>query len=256
MRRPLIVGNWKMNTTLADASILATSIKNIVSDLDIDVVLCPPFVWLYPVSEILEHSPKNIHLGAQNMWHQDHGPLTGEISPLMVKSLAKYVILGHSERREHFKEDGDLVNEKIHAALKHNLKPIVCVGEKEKLQERTIEGGDMSVITQLKEAIDGITKEDIENVIIAYEPIWAIGTGQAATGAYANNVISQMREMLANKYNDAAAQRIRILYGGSVDEDNIREYLYQPEIDGALVGGASLKVKEFIKICKEAAGRE
>lgn len=261
MRRPLVVGNWKMNTTLADATILATSVKNVVADLDIDVVLCPPYVWLYPLSEILEHSAKNIHLGAQNMWHLDHGPMTGEISPPMVKSMAKYVILGHSERRANCGEDNELVNDKLHAALKYKLTPILCVGEKKKIPQEDIDSGKFDVIEELSESLDGITKDDIEDIIICYEPVWAISRGtdeskNPADGAYVNLVIEKIRGFLAKKYTSDIAERLKILYGGSVDEDNIREYLYQPEIDGALVGGASLKVKEFIKICKEAAGKD
>lgn len=265
MRRPLIIGNWKMNTTLADATVITTSVKNNVANLDIDVVLCPPFVWLYPMAEILEKSPKNIFLGAQNMWFAEKGAMTGEISPLMLKGLVKYVILGHSERRSHFQEKDDLINDKIHAAFENGLTPIVCVGEHEKITSEKSKKGrgrpphlevKSDIYRQLKSALEGISRENAEKLIVAYEPVWAIGTGNAASGAYASEVISKLREIFAKKYGQALSERVRILYGGSVDADNIKEFIYQPEIDGILTGGASLKAKEFIKICKEAAGRE
>lgn len=250
MRKPIIIGNWKMNTSLADATVLTTQIKNNIVDLDIDVVLCPPFVWLYPLTEVLEKSPKNIHLGAQNMWFTSKGAMTGEVSPLMVKTLAKFVILGHSERRSHFGESNSLINDKVHAALEHNLIPIVCVGENKKI----IEGKKSDIISQLKGSLKNISRNDADKIIIAYEPIWAIGTGNAATGAYAASVIADLRDALADMFGKPVSERIRILYGGSVDSENVREFIFQPEIDGVLAGGASLNAKEFIKICREAAG--
>lgn len=268
MRKPLIIGNWKMNTTLADASVLATSIRNAVGGLDVDVVLCPPFTWLYPVAEILEKSPKNLHLGAQNMWFAEKGAMTGEISPLMLKNLVKYVILGHSERRSHFKETDALINDKIHAALKYGLTPIICVGELKKMQEEKRGRGRPTrvdvrsdVLHQLKATIENISKDDIEKSIICYEPVWAISKGtvasrNAASGGYVNSVIEKLRNFLAKKYGQNESERIRITYGGSVGEESIKEFIYQPEVDGVLVGGASLRAKEFIKICREAAGRE
>jgi len=263
MRKPLIIANWKMNTTLADAIVLATSVRNNVGDLDIDVVLCPPFVWLYPVAEILEKAPKNLHLGAQNMWFVEKGAMTGEISPLMLKNLVKYVILGHSERRSHFSETDALINDKIHAALKYGLTPVVCVGELKKMPEEKRGKGRPTkvdirsdVVHQLKAALNEISRDDAEKIIIAYEPVWAIGTGNPATGAYAAQVIAKLRNVFAEKYSQALSERVRILYGGSVDSENVREFIYQPEIDGVLAGGASLKAKEFIKICREAAGRD
>lgn len=263
MRRPLIIANWKMNTSLADATVLTTTIKNNVANLDVDIVLCPPYVWLYPMSEILEKSSKNLDLGAQNMWFTKDGAMTGEISPSMVQALAKFVIIGHSERRANFHETDDLINDKVKAALDHKLIPIICVGELRKLHEEKRGRGrptkvtvSSNVVHQLAEAIKGIGADDAEKIIVAYEPVWAIGTGEAATGAYANSVIEQLRNVFAQKYDQNVAERVRILYGGSVDEDNIKEFIYQPEIDGALVGSASLKTKEFIKICREAGGRE
>lgn len=262
MRKPLIIANWKMNTTLADATVLTTSIKNAITDLDINVVLCPPFTWLYPMAEILERSPKNIELGAQNMWFTEKGAMTGEISPLMVKTLAKYVILGHSERRSHFHEDNSLVNDKVHSALEHKLIPIVCVGENKKMGEEkhagrpTQRSSESNITNQLKGSLKKISRNDIDDVIIAYEPVWAIGTGNAATGAYAAGIVADLRKVIADMFGKLTSERIRILYGGSVTEENVREFIYQPEIDGVLAGGASLRASEFIKICREAAGRE
>ena len=263
MRKPLIIGNWKMNTTLADASVLATQIKNAAGNLDaVEIVLCPPFVWLAPLKEILEHKPRNLHLGAQNMWFADKGALTGEISPVMLKNLADFVILGHSERRSHFDESNALINDKIHAALHHGITPVICVGELKKMPEQKRRGRPTrvevksNVAFQLQSALAGISAEKAEKIVVAYEPVWAIGTGNPATGSYAASVIFQLRQVLVKKYSQNLAERVRILYGGSVDSQNVSEFILQPEIDGVLAGGASLKAKEFIAICREAAGRK
>ncbi len=265
MRRPLVIANWKMNTSLTDAIILTTSIKNAVANLAVDVVLCPPFVWLYPMAEVLEKSPDNIDLGAQNMWFTPKGAMTGEISPLMLKGMAKYVILGHSERRKNFGESVELINDKIVAALANNLIPVICIGE---LKKQAIERGkgrptkidaNSNISQLLRGVLQGVSENDAEKVIVVYEPVWAISTnhgGEAADGAYANYMVEKLRNTLADKYNRFMSERVKILYGGSVDEDNIREFIYQPEIDGVLVGAASLKSKEFIKICQESVGRE
>jgi len=259
-----------MNTSLSDAVVLANSIKNAISELDAEIVLCPPFVWLYPVLEELEKRPKNLHLGAQNMWFTSSGPMTGEVSPMMLKSLVKYVIIGHSERRKNFNETNDLINDKVQAALENGLKPLLCIGELKKMPEFEDQKRGrgrpnknekkFDIITQLLAGLNGVGKDDVENVIICYEPVWAISKGTAASrnaadGAYANAVAEKIREALARKYDEHTAERIMIIYGGSVDEDNIQEFIYQPEINGVLVGGASLNAREFIKICREAAGR-
>ncbi|AKM81986.1 TPA: triose-phosphate isomerase [Candidatus Berkelbacteria bacterium] len=260
MRRPIIVGNWKMNTNLADAIVLATSVKNAVADLGVEIILCPPFIWLYPLAEILEKSPSNLKLGAQNMWFAEKGAMTGEVSPNMVKVLAKYVILGHSERRSNFLEDNNLICDKVTAALENGLTPIVCVGEKHKRSLAKKPGRPNKLVTendlfsQLKGSLKNISRNDADKIIIAYEPVWAIGTGDAATGGYAAEVIKDLRDILADLFGGPVSERIHILYGGSVDSENVREFVFQPEIDGVLVGGASLKAKEFIKICREAAG--
>lgn len=263
MRKPLIIGNWKMNTNLADATVLATQVKNSVADLGVDVVLCPPFVWLYPLAEILEHAPKNLYLGAQNMWFAKKGAMTGEISPPMVKTLAKYVILGHSERRTHLYEDNSLINDKIMAALEYNLTPIVCIGEYKKIivskgPGRPKKFGDKNdIFSQLRGSLKNISRSDADKIVIAYEPVWAISTTpgrEDATGAYASEMIKNLRDVLADLFGRPVSERIKILYGGSVDSENVREFVFQPEIDGVLAGGASLKAQEFIKICREAAG--
>ncbi|HLB95947.1 MAG TPA: triose-phosphate isomerase [Patescibacteria group bacterium] len=264
MRRPLVIGNWKMNTTLADAVVLASTIKRAAEDLDsVEIVLCPPFVWLVPLTETLEHRPRNLHLGAQNMWFAEKGAMTGEISPLMLKDLVKYVILGHSERRSHFGESNALINDKIHAALHYGIIPVVCVGELSKPAEGKKARGrpplietKSNILYQLKKFLEGVSAEKAEKIVVAYEPVWAIGTGSPATGGYAAEMISQLRRVFAKKYGQGLAERVRILYGGSVDAKNASEFLYQPEIDGVLAGGASLKTKEFIAICQEASGRE
>lgn len=263
MRKPLIIGNWKMNTTLSDAMVLTTAIKSAAYDLEeAELVLCPPFIWLVPMRELLEHASPNLKLCAQNMWFADKGAMTGEISPLMLADIVDYVLLGHSERRMHFGESNALINDKVQAALAHKIKPIIAVGETKKMPEEKRKGKPAEVeikhdvIEQLRGALKGISKEEAKNVTIAYEPVWAIGTGTPATGEYANEVAFKLRRVLAEKYGDELAEEIRILYGGSVDSSNIKEFIYQPEIDGALVGGASLKAQEFIKICQKVAGRE
>lgn len=264
MRRPLVIGNWKMNTTLSDAMVLAGSIKRAAEDLDsVEIVLCPPFTWLVPLAESLEHGPKNLYLGAQNMWFADSGAMTGEISPVMLMDLVKYVILGHSERRSHFVESNALINDKIHAAFHHGMTPIVCVGELRPMQNLKRGRGrpdrlttKSDIILQLKRALQGLSVQKAEKLVVAYEPVWAIGTGKPATGAYAAEVVSSLRRVFKQKYSQNLAEQVRILYGGSVDSKNVREFVWQPEIDGVLAGGASLKAKEFIAICKDAAGRE
>jgi len=264
MRKPLIIGNWKMNTTLSDAIVLTTAIRNAAHELEeAEIVLCPPFTWLVPMQELLEHAPANLKLGAQNMWFAEKGAMTGEISPLMLEGLASYVILGHSERRMHFDESNALINDKVQAALLHKIRPIIAVGELKKMPQVKKGRGrpseisvKMDILEELRAALRGVSAENVSKVIIAYEPVWAIGTGTPATGEYANEMAFKLRKVLSDKYGDEIAQEIRILYGGSVDSENIKDFVYQPEIDGALVGGASLKANEFIKICEKIAGRE
>lgn len=237
-----------MNATLAEASALVREMKEGLERIEgVEKVLCPPFISLALVKELLQDS--SIKLGAQNMHFEEKGAYTGEISPLMLKELCDFVILGHSERREHFKETDEMVNEKVRAALKAGLNPILCIGER--LEE--MEGGKTEgvVIRQVRGALGGI--DSPQGLVIAYEPIWAIGTGRAASGGGANVTIGIIRNTMAQLYGEGVAQRIRILYGGSVTAANIAEFMAQPEIDGALVGGASLKAEEFLSIVEQSA---
>ncbi|MCF7634818.1 MAG: triosephosphate isomerase [Dehalococcoides mccartyi] len=247
MRQIIIAGNWKMNTTLSEACTLVQGMKDELDQISgIQKIVCPPFISLAPVKTILNGS--SIQLGAQNLFYEEKGAYTGEISPLMLQDICPYVIIGHSERRAYFGETGQVVNRKINAALQAGIMPIVCVGEK--LEEN--ENGQTRQIleTQLKEALAGISPSSI---IIAYEPIWAIGTGKAATAAEANNTISYIRKVLGDIWGNTASRTTPILYGGSVNEKNTAELLCQPDIDGALVGGASLKAEPFVSICRQAA---
>jgi triosephosphate isomerase len=248
MRTPIIAGNWKMNTTLEEATAL---VREMVVPLDaidgVEKVLCPPFISLAAVKEIIKGT--SIKLGAQNMYFEGKGAYTGEISPLMLSGLCKFVIIGHSERRKYFAESDELVNIKIKAAIRASLRPIVCVGEK--LEENEAGRTEEVVTGQIKAALVGI--DSPQEVVIAYEPIWAIGTGKAATGKQANATIGLIRETIAQLYGNNAAQKVQIQYGGSVTSANIAEFISQPEIDGALVGGASLKAKQFLDIVEQTA---
>jgi triosephosphate isomerase len=250
MRIPIIAGNWKMHKTIAEAVQLARGIREAVVDISgVDIVLCPPFVALAAVDDVIANS--KIGLGAQNMYWEKQGAFTGEVSPLMLQGLCDYVILGHSERRQYFGETDDGVNKKIKAALAHHLIPIVCVGENLAQNEagETVEfvGG------QIKAAFDGLSVPDAQQVVVAYEPIWAIGTGKTAEAADANRIIAEsVRNPLAQMYGENVAQQIRVQYGGSVKPDNIEGFMAQPDIDGALVGGACLKVDSFVGIIKGA----
>lgn len=236
MRRPMIVANWKMYTNAGDAAILATTVRNNIAGINkVEVVLCPPTIWLTEVSSIVGKGGK-VKLGAQNIFYESEGAFTGEISPLMVKDVADYVIVGHSERREHFGETDLEVNEKVIAALRAGLSPIICVGEKKK-SEKYPHGP----IDQLKEALMHVPKKYYKQIIVAYEPIWAVGTGENADPEYVTKVISALRELVLR---DSP-----ILYGGSVNSKNAADYGKRPEIDGLLVGGASLRAAEFVKIC-------
>ena len=248
MRVPLIAGNWKMNTTVTEAVNLVREMKDDLEKIPgVDKVICPPFVSLAPLKEILSGSP--VKLGAQNLYFAEKGAYTGEISPLMLAGLCEYVIIGHSERRQYFGEDGDVVNKKVTAALKTGLIPILCIGEK--LEENEAGKTEEVVTGQLKAALENI--DDIGGLILAYEPVWAIGTGRAATSGQANETIAIIRNCVSGIYDSRVSARIRILYGGSVTAVNTAEYMSQPDIDGALVGGASLKAAEFIGIVARAA---
>lgn len=249
-KRPLIAGNWKMYKTASEAVTLVQTLKAAAHMIsDVTIVICPPFTALGEVSRVLKDT--SIELGAQNMYAAPEGAFTGEISPTMLKDTGcRYVILGHSERRQYFKEDDILIHEKLKTALKYSLIPIVCVGET--LAEREAKKHFDVVKTQFDDSLGRLEKEDIAKVVIAYEPVWAIGTGKTATPDQAEQMHSYLRRLLNERYGQEIGNRISILYGGSVNPDNTRSLMEKPNIDGALVGGASLKAESFAQIIQEA----
>lgn len=242
VRRPIIAGNWKMNNTMDEAVKLVEGIKSFDLDKDVEAVLCVPFTDLKIVKDKIEGT--DIKLGAQNMHWEENGAFTGEISPLMLKELGvDYVILGHSERRQYFNETDESVNKKIKSALNHNLQPIVCVGET--LEEKEGNRERQVVKEQIIKAFEGIENKEIERIVIAYEPIWAIGTGKTASSDDANNMIGFIREIIGDLYGQDK-EKVRIQYGGSVKPSNVADLMGKSDIDGALVGGASLKAEDFV----------
>lgn len=253
MRTPLVAGNWKMFRTVAEARHLVSElVPGLQAVSGVEKVVCPPYTALLAVAALLEGS--GIGLGAQNMHWEESGAYTGEIAPPMVAELCSYVIIGHSERRGYFGETDETVNRKVEAALAHSLTPIVCVGET--LDENEAGRTAEVVSRQVREGLAGISLGAGDDVplVIAYEPVWAIGTGKAATAEGANAVLADViRPALVELFGDSTAQAIRILYGGSVKGNNADEFFQQPEIDGALVGGASLKAAEFLMITQAAA---
>lgn len=248
MRKPIIAGNWKMYKTVSEAKQLVSEvIHDLAGDDRVEVVFCPPFTALSAVRELLQNTPYK--LAAQNLFWKEEGAYTGEIAPQMLKEIGcDYVIIGHSERREYFGETDETVNLKVKAALANAIKPIICVGET--LPQR--EAGETAglIRRQTEAALAGLDKASIPDVVIAYEPIWAIGTGKSSNGEDANEVIGFIRQTVAQMFDSAVASQMRIQYGGSVKPENIREFMDQPEIDGALVGGASLKSDSFLKIIR------
>ena len=247
-RLPLIAGNWKMNTTVEEAIHLTREMKDALDPITgVEKVICPPFVSLVAVKEIIRGS--SIKLGAQNMYFRDKGAYTGEISSSMLSGLCDYVILGHSERRNYFGETNELINEKLGAALKSNLAPILCVGES--LEENEAGKTEEVITRQVEAALRGL--DSLTELVIAYEPVWAIGTGRAATPRQAGETIALIRHTLDRVLGGECARESRILYGGSVTGDNIADFAIETEIDGALVGGASLKSQEFVAIVARCA---
>jgi triosephosphate isomerase len=248
MRIPFVAGNWKMNTTATEAEQLVFDMLEKLDRIQgVEKVLCPPFVSLVAVNMMLRGS--SIKLGAQNMYFETAGAYTGEISALMVRELCEFVILGHSERRSYFGETDEIVNKKVKAALANKLKPILCVGER--LAENEAGKTEKVLNRQVTAALDGVGSTS--DLVIAYEPVWAIGTGKAASGKQAAVTIQFVRDVVAKLWNRSTAQDLRILYGGSVTRANIAEFVSQPEIDGALVGGASLKAEECVSIVQQTA---
>ena len=245
MRIPIIAGNWKMHKTVSEALNFVETIKKPLSGTEVEVVLCVPYTLLGAVKEAVKGT--NIKVASQNMHWEDQGAFTGEISPVMLKDIGvDYCIIGHSERRQLFNETDETVNKKVLSALEHAIKPILCVGET--LEQR--EGGETEALvrSQVIHALKGVTPEQIKEVVVAYEPIWAIGTGKTATSEQANEVIYKIRETLRELYGDALHTEVRIQYGGSVKPSNIEEIMNQEDIDGALVGGASLSADDFIEL--------
>jgi triosephosphate isomerase len=248
MRIPFVAGNWKMNTTASEAERLVLEmLERLDSIKGVDKVVCPPFVSLVGLSMMLQGS--SIKLGAQNMYFEAKGAYTGEISPLMLRELCEFVILGHSERRWYFEETDEIVSRKVKAAVANGLKPILCVGER--LEENEAGKTEDVVGRQVTAALSGI--EPVRDLVIAYEPVWAIGTGKAASGNQAAATTRFIRAVVAKVWNKSMAQDLRILYGGSVTGANIAEFISHVEIDGALVGGASLKAEEFVSIVEKTA---
>jgi triosephosphate isomerase len=247
-RLPFIAGNWKMNKTVGEAIDLVRQLKSSMSKIDeVEVAVAPPFTALYAVHKELEGSP--IHLAAQNLFYEEKGAFTGEVSPLMLKEVGcQYVIIGHSERRQFFGETDETANRRLKAALGQDLKPIFCVGES--LKEREENKTFLVIEKQLEGGLRNLGEKEFKNIVIAYEPVWAIGTGKTATPLQAEEVHRFIRERVESLYSQEIAEGVRIQYGGSVTPENIKGLMDQGNIDGALVGGASLKAETFIKIVR------
>lgn len=249
MRTPFVAGNWKLNKTAEEAVAFVREIRYGLNQIEgIDIAVCPPFIAIPAVAEVLQAS--KIGVGAQNMYYEDSGAYTGECSAPMLKPFCQYVILGHSERREYFGETDEGVNKKVKAALAHGLTPIICVGES--LAQNEAGETHSFVSGQVRAAFAGLSAEQAAACVIAYEPIWAIGTGKSASAAQAGSIIGlTVRGTVAEMFGEETAQAVRIQYGGSVNEKNIAEYMQHPDIDGALVGGASLK-PSFVDLVRNA----
>ena len=251
MRKPIVAGNWKMYKTFDEAVDFVEEIQQAIPSPDkVDAVICAPALYLPTLVVAAEDS--SLAIGAQNMHFEDEGAFTGEISPAMLSNIhVDYVVLGHSERREMFNETDEAVNKKVRAALNHGIVPIICCGET--LEEREAGSTETKVAGQITKALEGFTAAEVEHMVIAYEPIWAIGTGKTATADDANAVCGSIRAVVENVFGKDTADKIRIQYGGSVKPENIEELLTKEHIDGALVGGASLEVASFMKLLEAAA---
>lgn len=249
MRTPIIAGNWKMFKTIAEARQFAREAKAGNRPAGVQKVICAPFTALPALAEELRGT--DIALGAQNMHFAEQGAYTGEISPAMLTEIGvQYVIIGHSERRQYFNETDETVNQKVHAALKHGLVPIICVGES--LEQREAGETEAVVRRQTEAALAGLEAAQVRDVVIAYEPIWAIGTGKSSSAEEANETIAIIRQVIAAFFGQQTAEQVRIQYGGSVKPENIASYLAQPDIDGALVGGASLVAESYLQLVNGA----
>ena len=247
MRTPIIAGNWKMNNTPAEAEMLVTELIPLVADAAAEVVVCPTFVCLETVGRLIKGT--NIKLGAQNIHFEKKGAFTGEISGAMLTALGvEYVIIGHSERRQYFGETDETVNKRVLAAVNNAITPIICVGESLEQRENGVTKEVVSMQTKL--ALKGLTAAQVGSLVIAYEPIWAIGTGKTATAEEANETIGDIRNAVKEVYGEMAAESVRIQYGGSMNPKNASELMAKKEIDGGLIGGASLKAKDFSLVVK------
>ena len=245
MRKPIIAGNWKMHKTIAEAVEFVNDIKDKVNNTDVEAVICAPFTLLKDLKEATKGT--NIKIGAQNMHYAEQGAFTGEISAPMLKELnIDYVVLGHSERRQYFNETNETVNKKVVKALEEGIDPILCVGET--LEEREASETKNVCKEQTEKALVGVSAEDMKKVVIAYEPVWAIGTGKTATSEDANDVIAYIREVVKGLYGEEISEEVRIQYGGSVKPSNVAEIMNQSDIDGALVGGASLLASDYTEL--------
>ena len=247
MRRPIIAGNWKMNKTVSEAKALIEALKPLVADAEAEVVVCPPYVDLITVKELVKGT--NIKLGAQNCHFEASGAYTGEISVGMLKEIGvEFVIIGHSERREYYAETDEGVNKKAKAILAAGMTPIICCGETLEQREQGITNTFVS--GQIDAALEGLSADQVQSLVIAYEPIWAIGTGKTATAEQANETIAVIRKTVEKKFDSATAEAVRIQYGGSMKPANAAELMAQPDIDGGLIGGASLVAEDFSKVVK------
>ena len=252
MRKPIIAGNWKMNKTVQEAKDFVNALPTLPDTKEVESVICAPAIQLDAlVTLVNDGKAQGLQIGAQNAYFEDNGAFTGETSPAALEDLGvKYVVLGHSERREYFGETDEDVNKKALAVFSHNMTPIICVGET--LDEREADKAESVVGDQVEAALKGFTEEQVKSTVIAYEPIWAIGTGKSSTSEDANQMCAHVRKVVANAYSQEAADALRVQYGGSVKPENIKEYMAQSDIDGALVGGASLKVDSFVALLEGA----
>ncbi|WP_436875559.1 triose-phosphate isomerase [Mammaliicoccus sciuri] len=252
MRKPIIAGNWKMNKTVQEAKDFVNELPAIPDTNEVDSVICAPTLQLDALVNLTKEGvAQGLQIGAQNAYFEDNGAFTGETSPAALEDLGvKYVVLGHSERREYFHETDEDVNKKALAVFSHNMTPIICVGET--LEEREAGKAESVVGGQVEAALKGFTEDQVKATVIAYEPIWAIGTGKSSTSEDANQMCAHVRNVVAGAFSQEAADALRVQYGGSVKPENIKEYMAQSDIDGALVGGASLKVDSFVALLEGA----
>ncbi|WP_398573988.1 triose-phosphate isomerase [Staphylococcus equorum] len=252
MRKPIIAGNWKMNKTVREAKDFVNALPTLPDTKEVESVICAPAIQLDAlVTLVNDGKAQGLQIGAQNAYFEDNGAFTGETSPAALADLGvKYVVIGHSERREIFKETDEDINKKAHAVFNHGMTPIICVGETD--EERESGKANEVVGNQVKKAVEGLSEEQLQQVVIAYEPIWAIGTGKSSTSEDANEMCAFVRETVAELSSQTVADATRIQYGGSVKPNNIKEYMAQSDIDGALVGGASLKVDDFVQLLEGA----